>query len=68
MLNTVSRDPRVLKESASLRAAGHDVTIIGVADGTVPAGDETLEDGTHIWRFDLRGASWGGGQWLHDRF
>ena len=63
VLNTVSRDPRVLKESASLRAVGHDVTIIGVADRTVRAGDETLEDGTRIRRLDLRGASPGGGQW-----
>lgn len=53
VLNSVSRDARVLKEAASLAAAGHDVTVVGVTDTQNRAGEERLSNGVTILRADI---------------
>lgn len=52
VFNTISRDARVLKEAASLRAAGYDVTVIGLTDIVVKAVSETLDNGVKLVRVD----------------
>jgi glycosyltransferase involved in cell wall biosynthesis len=53
VLNSVSRDARVLKEAASLQAAGHTVTIIGLTDKQFNAQHEQLANGVTIKRVDI---------------
>ncbi len=53
VLNSVSRDARVLKEAASLVAAGHEVNIIGVRDNNYPDSFEITGDGVKINRINL---------------
>ncbi len=50
VLNSVSRDARVLKEANSLQAAGHEVTVIGVADRDFPAPRTLLDSRVTILR------------------
>jgi glycosyltransferase involved in cell wall biosynthesis len=52
VFNTISRDARVLKEAASLREAGYDVTVIGLTDKVVKAVSETLDNGVKLVRVD----------------
>ncbi len=50
VLNSVSHDTRVLKEAASLREAGYEVTIFGVRDNRCADPQTLLPDGTRIVR------------------
>ena len=50
VFNSVSRDSRVLKQAASLAEAGHDVTIIGLADANYSEPKERLDNGVTISR------------------
>lgn len=52
VLNTVTRDARVLKEADTLAGAGHLVTIIGLADRNNPAEEERRASGVRIVRVD----------------
>lgn len=53
VLNNATRDPRVLKQAATLAKAGHSVTIVGIMDRTVRTADETLASGVRIVRVDI---------------
>jgi glycosyltransferase involved in cell wall biosynthesis len=54
--NDVRNDARVLREAASLAAAGHDVTIIGrPTEVTARHGDEQRQDGFTILRVPIPG-------------
>lgn len=48
--NNGTRDGRVMKEAHSLRAAGHEVTVIGVPDNEAKAPVEYLNDGVRVYR------------------
>lgn len=50
VFNSVIRDIRVLKQAESLKAAGHEVTIIGLRDKNVTAAHQVLENGVEIYR------------------
>ena len=50
VLNSVSRDARVLKEAETLMGAGHDVSLIGVADNNFPLLHEATPNGLNIYR------------------
>lgn len=52
VLNSISRDARVLKEAESLVAAGHRVTLLGLTDGAHQLKAETLPSGILIRRLD----------------
>jgi glycosyltransferase involved in cell wall biosynthesis len=56
--NSVTRDSRVMREAATLQAAGHRVTVVGVPDGEADAPVETAELGVIIhrvhWQEDAR--------------
>jgi glycosyltransferase involved in cell wall biosynthesis len=60
VINDVTRDSRVLREAATLAAAGHDVTVMGVARGPDEApGSREEADGFTIIRVPIpRGAPW----------
>ncbi|MFP4054929.1 MAG: hypothetical protein ACLFV7_13790, partial [Phycisphaerae bacterium] len=53
VVNSVSHDARVTKEAASLARAGHEVTIIGLADARQPALSEECPDGYRIQRLPI---------------
>jgi glycosyltransferase involved in cell wall biosynthesis len=53
VLNSVSRDARVLKEAESLVAEGHEVSIVGIADKNFPAPREFTPAGVQIYRVKL---------------
>ncbi|MBM3336323.1 MAG: hypothetical protein FJY60_01295, partial [Betaproteobacteria bacterium] len=53
VLNSVSRDARVLKEAESLVAAGHQVSIVGIVDKNFPAASEVTPAGVQIYRVTL---------------
>lgn len=53
VMNSVTRDARVLKEAESLAAAGHDVTIVGVVDKKFGTPYEELPSGVRIVRVHL---------------
>lgn len=48
--NSVTRDSRVMREAATLQAAGHRVTVVGVPDDEADAAVETAELGVTIHR------------------
>lgn len=48
--NSITRDSRVLKQAASLAEAGHDVTIIGLADREYWESGERLDNGVTLIR------------------
>jgi glycosyltransferase involved in cell wall biosynthesis len=48
--NNGTKDGRVMKEAHSLRAAGHEVTVIGVPDADARAPVEYLADGVRVYR------------------
>ena len=48
--NNGTRDGRVMKEAHSLRAAGHEVTVIGIPDNEAKAPVEYLPDGVRVYR------------------
>jgi len=50
VFNPVIRDARVIKQANSLAAAGHHVTIIGLADNNHPEERITLETGVEVRR------------------
>lgn len=50
VLNPVSRDARVLKEAETLMGAGHDVSVLGVADANFPLLHEVTPSGLNIHR------------------
>jgi glycosyltransferase involved in cell wall biosynthesis len=52
--NSVSRDARVLKEAATLAAAGHEVYVVGVTDNDHAVPFETLGNGVRVLRLELR--------------
>jgi len=53
VLNSVTRDARVVKEAATLVQAGHDVTVVGVMDRDIRQPQEQLANGVQIVRVDL---------------
>jgi glycosyltransferase involved in cell wall biosynthesis len=53
VLNSVSRDARVLKQAESLVAAGHQVSIVGIVDKNFPAASEVTPAGMQIYRVSL---------------
>lgn len=53
VLNTISRDARVLKEAESLQLAGHDVTLLGLTDCTNTTKIEKLTNGVNLRRLDM---------------
>ncbi len=58
VLNDVTRDSRVLREAATLAAAGHDMTVMGVTRGPdEPAGNREERDGFAIIRVPIPGGS-----------
>jgi glycosyltransferase involved in cell wall biosynthesis len=48
--NNGTRDGRVMKEAHTLRAAGHEVTVIGIPDDEAGAPVEYLSDGVRVYR------------------
>jgi len=50
--NSGARDGRVMREAHSLRAAGHDVTVIGIPEGNASRPLERLTDGVTVERVD----------------
>ena len=50
--NSGARDGRVMREAHSLRAAGHDVTVIGIPEGNATHPFEQLTDGVTVQRLD----------------
>lgn len=53
VMNSVSFDARVRRQSASLRRVGHDIHIIGVKDALASAARETWPDGVTVERTGL---------------
>ena len=58
VLNSVTRDARVLKEADSLAAAGHDVTVFGIRDNRDSTPEDTRESGARIVRVDWKAQSY----------
>jgi glycosyltransferase involved in cell wall biosynthesis len=60
VINDVTKDSRVLREAASLAAAGHEVTVMGATrSGDEPPGSREERDGFTIIRVPVpRGATW----------
>lgn len=53
VMNSVSRDARVLKQADSLRGAGYEVAIVGTCDKNFPLMHEMLPAGVEIFRVEL---------------
>jgi glycosyltransferase involved in cell wall biosynthesis len=52
VFNSATRDGRVMREAHSLRAAGHDVQIVGVPENDASAPLEVLPDGVVVHRVE----------------
>lgn len=57
VLNSVSRDARVLKEADSLAQAGYDVTVFGIRDNRDNTPETIRESGVRIVRVDWKAKS-----------
>lgn len=55
--NNLTRDNRVLREAQTLQAAGHKVSVVGIATGAGDRSFETLEGGVKLFRVDWRPAA-----------
>lgn len=60
VLNSATRDPRVMKEADSLQAHGYDVTVVGIGDPATDAPIIVRDDGVRILRVFWRGAVYRG--------
>lgn len=65
VINSVSNDPRVLKEAEAVREAGFDVTIIGIQDANNEVPCEQLENSILIRRASWRGRAFRPITWLY---
>ena len=54
VINSVSRDARVLKEAATLARAGHEVTVFGIRDNNDATPETLLENGVRVVRVDWK--------------
>lgn len=50
VFNNVTRDHRVLREAETLKAAGHEVDVVGIPDANATAPFEVLESGVKVHR------------------
>jgi glycosyltransferase involved in cell wall biosynthesis len=57
VLNSVSRDARVVKQARSLLAASHDVWVIGIADSNFTSSFEHTEDYGYLLRVSPKAAT-----------
>ena len=58
VMNSVTRDSRVLREAESLINAGHEVIVVGIQDKTYDAPFEITANGVKIYRVKKKNLSW----------
>ena len=55
--NNLTRDNRVLREAQTLQAAGHKVSVVGIATADTDRAFEVMQDGVRLFRVDWRSAA-----------